>query len=110
VRQASRATWGELLQAGVRIREYKPALLHAKTIVIDGVWATVGSTNLDNRSFALNEELNVVAYDRTVAERLETAFRDDLAHAVPVTYEQWTERGITAQLFELLVLPLRDQL
>jgi cardiolipin synthase len=110
VRQASRATWGELLRAGVRIYEYKPALLHAKTIVIDGVWATVGSTNLDNRSFALNEELNVVTYDRSVAERLEAVFRDDVAHSVPVTYEQWTRRGIKARLLEWLVLPLRDQL
>ena len=110
LREASRATWGDLLKAGVRIYEYKPALLHAKTIVIDGVWATVGSTNLDNRSFALNEELNVVTYDRTVAARLETAFREDLAHAAPVSYEQWTKRGISAQLFELLVMPLREQL
>jgi cardiolipin synthase len=110
VRQASRATWGDLLKAGVRIHEYGPALLHAKTIVIDGVWSTVGSTNLDNRSFALNEELNVITYDRGVAARLEAAFRDDLAHSVPVTYEQWQRRGIRARLFEWLVLPLREQL
>ena len=110
VRQASRATWGDLLQAGVRIYEYKVALLHAKTIVIDGVWATVGSTNLDNRSFALNDELNVVTYDRTVAERLEAAFRDDVAHSAEVTYEQWLRRGARVRLLEWLVLPLRDQL
>jgi len=66
VRQASRATWGPLHEAGVKFFEYRPALLHAKTIVIDGMWATVGSTNLDNRSFAMNEELNVIVYDRDV--------------------------------------------
>ena len=109
VRQASRATWGDLLRGGVRFYEYKPALLHAKTIVIDGVWSTVGSTNLDNRSFALNEELNVVTYDRAVAERLEAAFADDLAHAERVTYERWKDRGLKARLAELVVIPLRDQ-
>ena len=110
VRLASRATWGGLLQGGIRIYVYQPALLHAKTIVIDGVWATVGSTNFDNRSFALNEELNVITYDRTVAARLEEAFQDDVAHSSPLTYEQWTRRGIGPRLFEWLVLPLREQL
>jgi cardiolipin synthase len=78
--------------------------------VIDGVWATVGSTNLDNRSFALNDELNVMTYDRAVAERLTVAFRDDLGYSLPVTYEQWSRRGIKAGVLEWLVLPLRDQL
>ncbi len=110
VRQASRAGWGELLQGGVRIYEYKPALLHAKTIVIDGVWSTVGSTNLDNRSFALNDELNVITYDRRVAARLEAAFKEDLSHSEEVTYERWKRRGLRARLFELLVSPFRDQL
>jgi cardiolipin synthase len=109
VRQASRATWGDLLRGGVRFYEYKPALLHAKTIVIDGVWATVGSTNLDNRSFALNEELNVVTYDRGVAARLEAIFSEDVAHAERVTYERWKDRGLKARLVELVVIPLRDQ-
>ena len=109
IRQASRATWGDLLRGGVRFHEYKPALLHAKTIVIDGMWSTVGSTNLDNRSFALNEELNVVTYDRAVAARLEAAFADDLAHAERMTYERWKDRGLKARLVELVVIPLRDQ-
>jgi cardiolipin synthase len=109
VRQASRVTWGDLLRGGVRFYEYKPALLHAKTIVIDGLWSTVGSTNFDKRSFALNEELNVVTYDRAVAARLEAAFADDLAHAEGVTYERWKDRGLKARLVELVVIPLRDQ-
>ena len=110
VRQAGRARWGDLLKAGVRIYEYKPALLHAKTMVIDGVWATVGSTNLDNRSLALNDELNVVTYDRGIAEQLEAAFREDVAHAQLVTYEQWKDRGIKSRVMEWLTVPLRDQL
>ena len=69
VRQASRAQFGPMLKAGVEIFEYTAALLHSKTMVIDGVWATIGSTNLDNRSLALDEELNVIIYDRGVAQQ-----------------------------------------
>jgi cardiolipin synthase A/B len=110
VRQASRATWGPLLKAGVKIYEYRPALLHAKTMVIDGRWATVGSTNLDPRSFGLSQELNVVVYDRGVARRLEEVFAADLAHARPIDYAAWQDRGLRARLFELLVFPARDML
>jgi cardiolipin synthase len=110
VRQASRATWGPLLKAGVRIHEYQPALLHAKTMVIDGRWATVGSTNLDPRSFALSQEMNVILYDRAVAKRLEAVFAADLAHATPIDYATWRKRGVRARLFELLMWPARDML
>jgi cardiolipin synthase len=110
VRAASRRKYGPLLRAGVLFYEYRPALLHAKTMVIDGVWATVGSANLDNRSFALNDELNVVAYNRSVAARLEAVFAEDLAHATPVTYEAWKNRSIGERLLELLALPIQDSL
>jgi cardiolipin synthase A/B len=94
----------------VLIYEYRPALLHAKTMVIDGVWATVGSTNLDRRSFALNEELNVVVYDSNVARRLEDVFEQDLASSRPVTYRDWSRRSLTSRFLELLSLPLREQM
>jgi len=110
VRQASRARFGELLKNGVEIYEYRAALLHAKTMVIDGAWSTVGSTNLDNRSFALNDELNVIFYSREVAQTLEQIFQDDLEHSKRVTYEDWRHRGLHERLLELLVLPIRDQL
>jgi cardiolipin synthase len=110
VREASRASWGPLIRGGVKMYEYVPALLHAKTMVIDGVWATIGSTNLDNRSFALNEELNVVIYDDGVGRRLEAVFADDLAHAREVTYQAWKNRGFKARLLELLVTPFRNLL
>lgn len=110
VRQASRATWGPLLQAGVKIYEYQPALLHAKTMVIDGRWVTVGSTNLDPRSFALSQELNVIVYDRAVARRMEEVFAADLRDAIPVTYDSWRRRGLRARLFEVLAFPLRNLL
>src|SRR5882672_9135443 len=93
VRQASRSELGRLLEAGIEIYEYRAAMLHAKTMVVDSRWATVGSTNLDRRSFALNEELNLVVYDQAVAERLERVFRDDLTRSKQVTYESWKSRG-----------------
>lgn len=110
VRQASRAQFGDLLRAGVEIYEYTPALLHAKTMVIDGVWATIGSTNLDNISFAVNDELNLIVYDRGVAGRLERIFEDDIRASRRVTYEAWKKRGLGARLLEVLAFPIRDLL
>jgi cardiolipin synthase A/B len=110
VRQASRSEFGRLLKGGVLIYEYRPALLHAKTMVIDGIWATVGSTNLDHRSFALNEELNVVVYDGDIAQRLEKVFQQDLANSRPVTYRDWSRRSLASQFLELLSVPLREQM
>ena len=110
VRQASRSEFGRLLKSGIQIYEYRPALLHAKTMVIDGVWATIGSTNLDHRSFALNEELNVAVYDVKTAQRLEKIFEQDLANSRPVTYKKWSRRGLPSRVLELLALPLREQM
>ena len=110
VRQASRAQFGKLLRAGVEIYEYTPALLHAKTMVIDSVWATVGSTNLDNLSFAFNDELNLIIYDRAIAQQLERAFHQDVQASRRVTYEAWKRRGVKAKLLEVLALPIRDLL
>lgn len=110
VRHAGRRNFGRLLEEGIEIHEYTAALLHAKTMVIDGIWATVGSTNLDHRSFALNEELNVVVYDADVAGRLEAVFQQDLANSRQVTYKDWSHRGLTSRLLELLSLPLREQM
>jgi cardiolipin synthase len=110
VRQASRSQLGRLLKDGVEIHEYRPALLHAKTMVIDSMWATVGSTNLDRRSFELNEELNLVVYNAEVARRLEQVFVKDLQESRRITYEQWRNRGFLARVLETLSLPIRNQL
>ena len=110
VRSASRRDFGRLLQGGVQIYEYQPALLHSKTLVVDGLWATIGSTNLDNRSFALNDELNVAVHDVAIARRLQDVFERDLTHARRVDYETWRHRGIKERLMETLVLPVRDLL
>jgi cardiolipin synthase len=110
VRQASRRELGRLLEAGVKVYEYKAALLHSKTMVVDGVWATLGSTNLDNRSFALNDELNLALYGRDVAGQLDRIFAQDLTRSKEVTYAQWKNRGFTTKLLELFAVPLRNQL
>ncbi|HWP56485.1 MAG TPA: cardiolipin synthase [Candidatus Acidoferrales bacterium] len=108
--RASRSGYGRLLRGGIEIYEYLPALLHAKTMVVDDVWATVGSTNIDNRSFALNEELNLTIHDRGLARRLEQVFYEDLKHSRKVTYEQWRSRGLLERFYELFAFPIREQL
>jgi cardiolipin synthase len=110
VRHAGRRQFGRLLEAGIEIHEYAASLLHAKTIVIDGLWATVGSTNLDHRSFKLNDELNVVAYDAEFAAQLEAVFQNDLKYARRVDLETWRNRGVRGRVFELLALPFESNL
>jgi cardiolipin synthase len=110
VRHAGRRQFGRLLEEGIEIHEYQAALLHAKTMVIDGIWATVGSTNLDNRSFRLNDELNVVAYDTGFAAQLERVFEEDLRYARRVDLEAWRDRGIKGRMLEFLAIPLESNL
>jgi cardiolipin synthase len=107
---ASRRGFEPLLLGGIQIYEYQAALMHAKTMVVDGVWAHVGTTNLDNRSFALNEEINLIAYDRAVAGELEKAFADDLKHSKRLTYEAWKARPWREKFLELFTIPLKEQL
>ena len=108
--RASRRHYGDLLLGGVQIYEYSPAFLHSKTMVVDGVWGTIGSTNFDNRSFALNEELNMTLYDRDLAQKLEAEFAEDLKHSRRVTYKEWQARGWKEKLFELFSFPVEEQL
>jgi cardiolipin synthase len=108
--RASRRYYGRMLRGNIDIFEYMPALLHSKTMVVDGVWATVGSTNFDNRSFALNEELNVTLYDRGLARHLEKGFVEDLKHARKITYEEWQSRPLKEKFFELFTFPVEEQL
>jgi cardiolipin synthase A/B len=108
--RASRRHYGEMLLGGIEIFEYAPALLHSKTMVVDDVWATVGSTNFDNRSFALNEELNVGVYDRDVAQKMAQIFAADLKRSRKVTYEQWQARPLKEKFFELFAFPVEEQL
>jgi cardiolipin synthase len=109
VRLASQAEFGRALDGGMKIYEYRGAMLHAKTVSIDGAFAIVGSVNLDERSFRLNHEGSLVVYDADVARRLEEHFQEDLRYAREVTLESWRKRGI-GHFLELFFLPLRNQL
>jgi cardiolipin synthase len=110
VRHAGRRQFGRLLEAGIEIHEYTAAMLHAKTIIIDGIWATIGSTNLDYRSFRLNDELNVVAYDTTFAAQLDRVFEEDLRYAQRIDLEAWRDRSVRGRMFELLAIPIESNL
>ncbi|MGS1106436.1 phospholipase D-like domain-containing protein [Achromobacter anxifer] len=91
---AGRSHYAELLEAGVKIYERRDALLHAKTAVVDGVWSTVGSSNLDWRSFALNYEINAVVLGPEFAAEMESLFQRDVADSVRITPEAWQARGV----------------
>jgi cardiolipin synthase len=99
-RRSSRRLFGELLLAGARIYEYGPSMMHAKILLIDNLWAVVGSTNIDARSFLLNDEVNLATPDPRIAQRLEMDFQEDLKHSREVKYEEWKSRGIAERLHE----------
>jgi len=92
VRNASRASWGPLLQAGALIHEYQPTLYHVKLLIVDGLWSSVGSTNFDARSFRLNDEANLNVYDAEFGRLQTQTFDTDLKQARRITYEQWESR------------------
>jgi cardiolipin synthase len=93
-RRSSRHLYGPLLRAGAEIYEYQPAMMHVKTLVVDELWSVVGSTNFDNRSFGLNDEVNLAACDAALAERLLEDFARDLAECCPITYNDWLRRSL----------------
>ncbi|MFQ5747990.1 MAG: phosphatidylserine/phosphatidylglycerophosphate/cardiolipin synthase family protein, partial [Planctomycetota bacterium] len=100
IRFAGRRYYGNLLRAGIRIWEYQPRFLHAKTAVFDGEWSLAGSPNLDRWSLFLNHEIAVEARDRALAGQLETQFREDLALSREITLPEWRRRPLTTRLLE----------
>ncbi|PYQ01626.1 MAG: cardiolipin synthase B [Acidobacteria bacterium] len=101
-RRSSRRLYGDLLRAGASIYEYQPSMLHAKVLIVDGTWSVVGSTNFDNRSFGLNDEVNLAAYCPELATRLEEDFARDLAQSRQVNYQTWRRRPFFERGHELL--------
>ncbi len=85
-RSSSRRLYGDLLKAGAELHEYTPAMVHAKVLVIDGRWCVLGSTNFDHRSFGINDEVNLVAFDRVVGDRLLEDFEGNLKESKQITY------------------------
>lgn len=102
VRLASRRKFGTLLASGIRIFEYRPGMTHAKVLMVDGQWALVGTTNVDNRSFEHNDEVNVAFREAQVADRLRRDFDADVAASDEVTLDEWRRRP----LFEKVVGPI----
>jgi cardiolipin synthase len=100
VRMASRFFYGELLDGGVQIYEYRPTMMHNKVMVVDGVWTTIGSINFVNRSMRKNAEANIAIYDRGFAEQVEEMIRGDIAVSERFTREKWEKRGALARLSE----------
>jgi cardiolipin synthase len=101
-RSSSRLAYGRLLPHGVRIFEYAPTMVHAKILLVDRAWSVVGSTNFDNRSFGLNDEVNLAVCDSQFAARLEEDFEKDLADASEVRLEDWKRRSVFERGPELL--------
>lgn len=100
VRHASRAVCGRLLDAGVRIFEWQPSILHSKTAVIDGQWVTIGSLNLDYRSYANNLELNVSVLDEGFARTVEASFERDLLECREMDLLTFAERSLSDRVLE----------
>ena len=99
---AGRSLYPALLDAGVRIWEYQPTMMHAKTLVADGVWSMVGSLNLDNRSIRLNDESGLVVHHAGVGAALDSAFLRDLASAREITLEAVRGEGLLERLRDRL--------
>jgi cardiolipin synthase len=109
VRLASRRMWGTLLAAGVRIFEYERAMMHAKVLVVDGLWSVLGTTNVDNRSFEHNDEVNVAMCDRDVAERLLADYMRDINDSEEMTLAGWQARPLWEKIVGPFVWILERQ-
>lgn len=100
--QAGRSHYSKLLRAGVHLHELHDTLLHAKTCVIDGLWTTVGSSNLDWRSFLHNAEANLIVLDADLACEMERAFASDVARSREIDRREWAHRGFRQRCLETL--------
>ena len=93
VRTAGRSVYDQLLAVGAELYEYGPTMLHAKTLTVDGAWASVGSVNFDNRSFQLHDEAALSVRDEAFAKDLTEQFERDIASSERIEPEAWAERG-----------------
>jgi cardiolipin synthase A/B len=101
-RSTSRGGYGPLLRAGAEVYEYQPSMIHAKVLVVDELWAVVGSTNFDNRSFGINDEVNLAVRDQMMGARLERDMTHDLTESRRVSLHEWEHRPVTERAPELL--------
>lgn len=108
-RLASRRRYGKLLEGGVLIHEYQPAMIHAKVLIVDDTWCVLGSTNFDNRSFGLNDEVNVAIMHTELSRRLQQDFLEDLEQSRAITLEEWRRRPVRERVLALLGSVLERQ-
>jgi cardiolipin synthase A/B len=97
---AGRYRYEDLLAQGIRIYEYQPTMLHSKTIIVDGVWGTIGSMNFDNRSLAFNAESNLVILDQKFGAAMDSVFLDDLRYSKEITLDEFRRRSIWEKIVE----------
>ena len=109
VRLASRRMYGQLLDAGVRIFEYEAGMTHVKTLLVDRLWAVIGTTNFDNRSFEHNDEVNIAFRDANVSARLARDFEADLLVAKEITFDDWRGRPLWEKLIGAVAWILERQ-
>jgi cardiolipin synthase A/B len=110
VSHASHHHYGTLLKGGIRIFDYEQTLLHQKVFVIDGAWASIGSTNFDDRSFEINEEVAMVVWDEEIAQQLEAIFAEDLLKAREREFEEWSKRPVVHKLKDFSAFLVNEQL
>jgi cardiolipin synthase len=109
-KSAGRGAYGKLLEGGVKIFEYEPTMIHIKSIVADTQFSMIGSSNLDARSAEINEELDVIVYDRDFGRHMEETFTRDLSQSREYTLEQFRRRSLWERTVEWLAYPFRSQL
>lgn len=107
---AGRTAYGRLLEGGAKIYEYQPTMIHSKTMVADGLFSMVGSSNLDPRSSEINEEIDLVVYDEKFGREMEKVFEDDLKQSREYTLQEFQSRSWWERFTEWLMLPFRSQL
>jgi cardiolipin synthase len=101
--------WGHLLRAGVRVFEFRDAMMHAKVLIVDNLWVVMGTTNIDNRSFEHNDEVNVAMRDPAVAGRLMQDYERDLAASDEITLQRWERRPLWEKIVGPFVWILERQ-
>jgi cardiolipin synthase len=109
VRLASRRMYGQMLKAGVRIFEYEPGMTHVKALLVDDLWAVIGTTNLDNRSFEHNDEVNVAIRDRDVTARITCDFERDVSRSCEIKLDAWQRRPVWEKLIGTVAWILERQ-
>ena len=107
---ASHHHFGTLLKGGVKLYEYERTLLHQKVVTVDGMCSSIGSTNFDDRSFEINDEVSLIVYDEQIARELEETFEKDLAHAAERNFDDWKKRPAMHKLRDFFSFLVNEQL